>query len=224
MNNLLKSGKVILSLFIISLMLSSCANNGEKAKTKEAEKVTEVKKENTNTLNKIESGSVVKWRASHLGGVQKRFGNVFIKSASISVNDGKLSNAKVLIDMNTLTVESFPKGSDQKSDLTGHLKSGDFFDAKNYPYSKFELTSVKNISGEYNSEITGNLTIKDVTKSITFKANLDVSDNSVTIKSEDFSIDRTDWGLKYHVEGTVGVPVNYLISNDIGFTIIMTVK
>ena len=71
--------------------------------------------------------------------------------------------------------------------------------------------------------VTGNLTILDVTKSITFKANISINENEVSVISEDFSIDRTEWGLTYHVEGSEGVPVDYLIANDIGFTINLTV-
>jgi len=215
--------KVVLMLFVFAIVMSSCSNNGKKAETKDAEKVTVVKNEKTNDYNKIKSGSVIKWRASHLGGTNKRFGNVFLKNASVLVNQGKVSNATFLIDMNTITVESFPEGSDQKRDLTRHLKSSDFFDVQKYPVSKFELTKIKGIEGKFNSEVTGNLTIKDVTKSITFKANVKVDDNKVSVKSEDFSVDRTDWNLKYHVKGSPGIPVNYLISNDIGFTIDITV-
>ena len=214
---------VVLMLFVFAIAMSSCSNNGKKAETKDAEKVTIVKNEKTNDFNKIKSGSVVKWRASHLGGTNKRFGNVFLKNASLLVNEGKLSNATINIDMATVTVESFPQGSDEKRDLTKHLKSNDFFNAQQFPISKFELTKVKGIEGDFNSDVTGNLTIKNVTKSITFKANINIDDNAVSIKSEDFSVDRTDWNLKYHIKGSPGVPVNYLISDDIGFTIDVTV-
>ena len=69
----------------------------------------------------------------------------------------------------------------------------------------------------------GNLTMLDVTKSITINANVKVSENEVSVKSEDFKINRTDWGLSYNTEGTAGVPVDYLIANDIGFTIDVTI-
>ncbi len=215
--------KIILLSVVFIAILGSCSNNGKKAETGEAKKVIKKNNSNSNNYNKIKSGSVVKWRASHLGGTNKRFGNVFLKSAEVSVNKNQIANAKILIDMNSLTVESFPTGSDEKRDLTKHLKSGDFFDVQKYPVSKFELTGIKKISGDYNSELTGNLTIKDITKSISFKANVNVDDDAISIKSEDFSVDRTDWNLKYHMKGSPGIPVNYLISNDIGFTIDATI-
>ncbi|MDA3882878.1 MAG: hypothetical protein PF481_06315, partial [Bacteroidales bacterium] len=57
----------------------------------------------------------------------------------------------------------------------------------------------------------------------TFLANVFVADSSVSIASEDFSVDRRKWGLNYNTEGTKGVPVDYLIANDVGFTIYVTV-
>ena len=127
------------------------------------------------------------------------------------------------MDMASLTVENFPEGAAEKGKLTGHLQSGDFFNIEKYPTSKFVLTKREGTAGEYNSRITGNLTMLDVTKSITFIANVKVSENEVSVKSEDFKINRTDWGLSYNTEGTAGVPVDYLIANDIGFTIDVTI-
>ena len=76
-----------------------------------------------------------------------------------------------------------------------------------------------NTTGDFNTKVEGNLTIMGQTKSIVFSANIEVSDMGVSINSENFSIDRRDWGLTYHIEGSEGVPVDYLITNDIGFTI-----
>ena len=211
--------KLILSIAIVGMTLSSCNNNGKKVDTKDAKKVTVVSTSQTITLNNIDEGSFVNWRASHLGGVQPRFGKVFIKDVTFAVNNGKLANATVTMNLSSLTVESFPEESEQTAKLEGHLKSPDFFNIEKYPTSKFELTQLKESSGDFNSKITGNLTISDITKSITFNANVEISENRASIKSEDFSIDRTDWNLTYNTEGTEGVPVDYLISNNIGFTI-----
>ncbi len=211
--------KLILTSLVIGAMLTSCSNNGKKAETKDAEEVETIKKETTVTYKTLMDGSHVDWRATHLGGLNPRYGIIIIQKAKFMVNENKLTNAKAVLDMASFTVESFPDGDEQIEQLTGHLKSADFFDVGKYPVSTFELTKIKNASGDYNSTITGNLTIMDVTKSITFDANIIVSDNEVSIKSEDFSVNRTDWGLTYNTEGTAGVPTDYLIANDIGFTI-----
>ncbi len=215
--------KIFILMAITGLFMSSCSNNGNKAETGDAEDVTIEKTDETVTYNKIKDGSYMEWRASHLGGVSRRFGKVFFKDATLLVNNGNLTNAEVIVDMNSLTVENFEEGSEDKENLTGHLKGEDFFNVEKYPTSKFELTGVEKTEGDFNSLVTGNLTILDVTKSITFKANISINENEVSVISEDFSIDRTEWGLTYHVEGSEGVPVDYLIANDIGFTINLTV-
>ncbi len=211
--------KIFLSVLIIGAFLSSCSTNGKKAETKDAKEVKIVKNNQTISFQTIKNGSYINWRATHLGGVQERYGKVYFKKAKILVNEGRISNASILIDMSTLTVESFPEGAEEIAKLTGHLKSPDFFNIEKYPYSKFELTGVQESNGDYNSLVTGNLTILDVTKSISFNANINISDNEVSIKSENFSVDRKNWGLTYNTEGTKGVPVDYLISDDISFTI-----
>ncbi len=47
----------------------------------------------------------------------------------------------------------------------GHLKGGEFFDAEQYPAMKFVSTGLSKKGDDY--ELTGHLTIKDVTKPIT---------------------------------------------------------
>lgn len=216
--------KSILMTFALLAILSACSNNGNKAETKEAQKVEVTENAQTNSFTKIANGSQINWRASHLGGLQKRFGKVNLKSADVKVNDGKVSNATILIDMNTLIVESFPAGAPQGPKLTGHLKSPDFFNTATYPTAKFELTKTAPAEGAFNTTVTGNLTIMDITKSITFKANINVAPDKVSIKSEDFAVDRKDWGLTYHTEGTPDVPKDYLIADDLGFTINVTLS
>ena len=51
-------------------------------------------------------------------------------------------------------------------DRDNHLKSGDFFDVENYPSIDFTSTSITKDGDDY--KVTGDLTIKDVTKSVTF--------------------------------------------------------
>lgn len=48
-----------------------------------------------------------------------------------------------------------------------HLKSADFFDVENFPTITFESTSIT-VNPDGTGTITGDLTVKDITKSITF--------------------------------------------------------
>ena len=185
----------------------------------DAETVETVKTETTVEYQTIKEGSYLDWRASHLGGLEARFGKLFAKSASVLVNNGVVTNATIEVDMNSLTVENFGEDAETAAKLSGHLLSPDLFNTEAFPTSKFELTSIAKGTEEFNSSITGNLTILEVTKSITFNANVTVSENEVAVVSEDFAITRQDWGIIYHTEGDEGVPAEYVIANEIGFTI-----
>ena len=47
-----------------------------------------------------------------------------------------------------------------------------------------------------NYTVSGNLTLKDSTKNISFPANLTMADNKLSAKAN-FNIDRTQWGIVY---------------------------
>ncbi len=210
--------KTIISAFVIALAFIACKSD-KKVETSAAKEVEIIKEVDTQTYKKVAKGSQLKWRATHLGGLQPRFGTVKLDKASVLVNDNKITNATFVVDLATLSVDNFDEGAEQKGKLEGHLKSADFFNIEKYPTATFEMTKLTPLTGNYNSEMTGNLTISGVTKSITFKTNVAVHPEAVTINSEDFIINRQDWGLSYHSEGDAGVPKDYLIDNGIGFTV-----
>lgn len=65
----------------------------------------------------------------------------------------------------TIDVASLDTNQQQRDD---HLRSADFFEAEKYPQIKFQSTAFKKVSdAEYT--LTGDLTIKETTKPITFK-------------------------------------------------------
>src|SRR5690606_22063799 len=75
-----------------------------------------------------------------------------------------------LADLTTATIAfSFDVASIDTSseDRDNHLKSADFFDVENNPTIDFKSTSITKDGDDY--EVTGDLTIKGVTKSITFE-------------------------------------------------------
>ena len=85
-------------------------------------------------------------------------------------------------------------------DFDAHLRSDDFFDAEKYPTITFKSTAVK-ASGKNKLSVTGDLTIKGITKSVT----LDVTINKIGMQplaqreaagfAATTTIKRTDFGL-----------------------------
>ena len=208
-------------LIVMATVSYSCKDTSKQVESKQAATVVVNQTVNTSKYEKIKNGSVLNWKATHLGGINPRIGKIYVKEASVLVNDSKVTNISVTINMDKIMVDNLPE--EDAEELVKHLKSEDFFHIEKYPFSKFDLTDLETIEGEYNSKVTGNLTILGISKSITFKANLTISEEGVSVISENFSINRTDWGLTYNAKGTAGVPLDYLISDEVGFQIVTTI-
>jgi polyisoprenoid-binding protein YceI len=78
--------------------------------------------------------------------------------------------------------------------LTRHLMSPDFFGVDQYPTATFTATSL--VPSAQNYQVTGNLDLHGVKKSISFPATISVSDEAVTLKAE-FAINRRDFNVNY---------------------------
>jgi polyisoprenoid-binding protein YceI len=105
-----------------------------------------------------------------------------------------------------IEVASLESRSDQRDT---HLRSADFFDVEKYPYMTFKLTGLQIIDDE-NFKVTGDLTVKDVTKPITLDATVegrmpDPFGNKERVGiSARGQLNRMDWGLNWNgVAGTV---------------------
>jgi polyisoprenoid-binding protein YceI len=103
--------------------------------------------------------SGVSFQISHLGlsYVQGRFDN-FSGSFSIDTADPGKSSFTM-----TIKTESIDTNNSKRDD---HLRSPDFFNAKQFPAITFTSTSVKAIEGGY--DVTGDLTLHGQTAPVTF--------------------------------------------------------
>ena len=84
-----------------------------------------------------------------------------------------------------------------------HLRSADFFDAETYPTIAFVSTAIRQ-TGDDRFEVTGDLTIRDVTHPATFAVELDgivpgMSGARHAGLSASTKLRRTDWGLDWNV-------------------------
>jgi len=170
-------------LATLSLFVSGCVNPADKtedARVSEAvDAVESIASARTYSISGDSTISFVgsKVTGSHEGGF-KEF------SGTIEVADGKIAPASKI----TIQMDSLWSDNDR---LTGHLKNADFFDVPNFPTAEFVVTSM-NGSGE----LTGNLTMHGVTKSITFPSDVEIAGSLVSLKAE-FDIKRFDWGIVY---------------------------
>ncbi|MFW5820144.1 MAG: YceI family protein [Bacteroidota bacterium] len=190
--------KRIFFLFGITALLFSCnAKNAEQAKSGEAQQVNEA---SGSEFSLDSNTSKIMWRGAKVGG--EHHGIVNAKSGNIMVEDGNLTGGTIVIDLNS--IENHDLKGDMNARLVGHLKSEDFFYTEEYPEAVFEIVSVKEYTGDATEseidpthEITGNLTMRGVTKSITFPAMVSVDGNKVSASTNEFAIDRTLWGVNF---------------------------
>ncbi|GAB7257975.1 YceI family protein [Polaribacter sp. OB-PA-B3] len=180
--------KVILSLVMVASVLTACkSEKKEKVEAKE-----EVKVEATQDLNNVDvANSVITWKGTKPTGAHN--GTIMLKEGSLNVEEGKLVGGTFVVDMSSMKNEDLDAESGAK--LVGHLSAPDFFDVATYPMSKFVITNVEEAEGKL--AVTGNLTVKDVTKSITIPAMLTTEGDVTTFTSEKFNVDRADFNVKY---------------------------
>lgn len=170
--------------------------------------------------NKKVTASNIRWKAYKALNADafSHYGTIKLKSGNIVMNGNDLAGGNFILDMNTIVADDMKNDKKMKLYLENHLKSEDFFDVKKYPTVFFKINSVKKKIGKYNSQITGNLTIKNITKSISFPANVVVKGNAVEVTSAQFTFNRKDFGLNYDVFEDM------IIKNDVEMNINFTAK
>lgn len=188
--------KTIFSLFILASMsvFVSC----KKEATTEAVETVVPSAEAMNYKIDLQN-SVVEWKGSKPTGTHT--GTIQFMDGQALVNAEKLEGGKFVFDMNSITVTDL-KAGDGKEDLEMHLKgTGEkekedhFFNAGKYPKGSFEITGVAEENGK--SMITGNLVLKEISKSVTIPATITNEANAITVKTEAFKINRTEWNINY---------------------------
>ncbi len=205
--------KVSYLLAAAMFLFAACADapESDKAATTEAQEVNTTK----GTSFKVDTtASKVEWVATKVTAYHT--GTLNVKSGELIVQDGNVTGGNFVLDMTSIVV-SGPPGSDAKANakLLAHLKSPDFFDVAANPEATFTITSVTPFSGTAKDSadprqesiskykvtnpthtVSGNLTIKAVTKNITFPAQLTISGSSANAIAK-FNINRQDWDITY---------------------------
>lgn len=202
--------KIVLSAVVISaLTLTSCNNTNTQQKaetTTQAEQMQteaeKVQKEEAKFAYTVASTSVIEWVGTKPTG--KHNGTVNVTEGGVNTENQSITNGKFIIDMNTITVLDLAAG-DGKEDLEGHLKGtgkeeaeDHFFNVKKFPTATFEF---KSFDG---TNVVGDLTIKGITKEVSFPATVTVTDTEVNIESKAFKINRVDFGVNYASKSVFG--------------------
>ena len=187
---------IAIPLFALTLLFTGCGN---KATNEVVDNNTE---ENTNDTAIVEekdgsmidvSKSFIRWEGSKKVGATHN-GTINLKSGELDRSGSKINGGQFVIDMDTIVNE----------DLTGtgaitlenHLKSADFFNVEEYPEGMFEITEIEKVKDD-NYNVTGDLTLKGITESISFPATITEEENDVLRMKGKSVLDRTLWDVRF---------------------------
>ena len=160
------------------------------------------------------SHSHVGFSVSHMvvSSVSGRFKDV---TGKVALDDGDLTKSQIDITIKADSIDT----DEPKRDA--HLKSPDFFDAAKFPTLTFHSTKI--VHGGKGFKLTGDLKIRDVTKSVTLDGTLSKPVNNpfaagkqIRAAAFEGKIKRGDFGLKWNKAlDTGGVVVGDDVTLDI---------
>lgn len=204
----------------------ACKNNNEnKVEPGEAQEAA-VATEEAMTYEIDTTASTIEWRGTKPTG--EHVGTINIEDGTLMATTEEITSGRVVIDMNSITVTDEGMEEKDKRSLEDHLKGTvegketDFFNVNKYPTATFEITGVTEENGQ--KVLQGNLTLKEETKNIQFPVNTEINGETITLKSETFIIDRTNWGVNYGSKSVFDNLGDKFISDEMELTINVTAR
>ena len=162
------------------------------------------------TIDKVHSN--VKFTVTHLV-ISEVEGYFKMFDGTVEHSKADFSDAKInfTVDVNSINTDNENRDK--------HLKSDDFFNAEKFPQMKFESTSFTPL-GNNKYKLVGNLTIRDVTKPVTFDVTYGGTANmGNTVKSgfkAKTTINRFDYNLKWDRATEAG---GMVVGKDVDITV-----
>ena len=142
----------------------------------------------TSTFKVDTQKSIILWNGKKVTG--EHSGTIKLAGGTLNLSGTKLAQGSFTIDMTTITSTD---GAGAR--LEGHLKADDFFGVEKFPTANFVITKVTPAAGKLT--VSGNLTIKGITKALSFPATLAVKGNSLTAVAKGVKVDRTKYDIRY---------------------------
>ena len=156
--------------------------------------------------------SSIKFTVTHMV-ISEVEGSFKIFDGTVEHTKDDFSDAKINFSIDVNSVNTDNENRDK------HLKSDDFFNAEKFPAMKFEGTSLTPAGGN-KYKLTGNLTIRDVTKPVVFDVTFGGIAKSQRGNKAGFkataTINRFDYNLKWSAATEAG---GLVVSKDVAITV-----
>ena len=135
------------------------------------------------------SKSNITWVGKKVTGSHE--GTIKFKEGALTFKGAKLTGGNFVVNMASIAVTDL-KAGEGKEKLEGHLKADDFFGTEKFPLGTLKFTKVAaKQNGIYT--VTGDLTLKGITKPITFDMLVKGTKASAALV-----VDRTKYDIKYN--------------------------
>lgn len=156
--------------------------------------------------------SSVRFSVSHMV-VSEAEGTFKTWDGTVENTKADFTDAKIAFTIDVNSINTDNENRDK------HLKSPDFFDAEKFPSIKFESTSMQSL-GNNKYKLSGNLTLKDVTKPVTFDVTYGGSITGQRGTKAGFkattTINRFDYNLKWDRATETG---GLVVGKDVEITV-----
>ncbi len=142
--------------------------------------------------------SKVEWTGRNLTGAHS--GTIKLREGSIEIESGRPVSGSFTLEMRDTECTDLKDGK-MREMLEAHLKAEDFFDVERFPEAVFLLSEITPLPeaplGNPNFQISGDLTLKGVTRDLGFRAMLAPTPDGLLAADAHFDIDRTHWNVIY---------------------------
>ena len=201
------NNKILMTLLSVATVITACNNapKGDKAQITNAQEAAE----STGQQFLVDTtASRIRFTGNGVG--KNHPGKFKLNSGNVKISNNQITGGEFAINIKSMELEE--KEAMFQDKLKPHLLSGDFFDAEKFGTAKFVISKVEPYKANdkdtslvegANFTISGNLTLKNTTKNITFPVRVDLDDNLLKAKAN-FDIDRRQWQMNYGNDKTLG--------------------
>jgi hypothetical protein len=183
--------RFILSFAALLLLASACTQAPKAPEAVATESVQGVISGDTVAIDK--AASTIGWIGTKVSGYHN--GTISLQDAHFLVRGDTIVGGSFILDMKSIA--DLDLKGEWKTKLEGHLKSPDFFAVDSFPTASFAVTSLSPATPADSAThiVSGNLTLRGVTKQISFPATL--SGGEQFRAQARFNLNRKDFGVMY---------------------------
>lgn len=139
--------------------------------------------------------SEISWKGTKRLFTAGHEGTIKLEKGSLIFEDDKLVGGKIVADMRTIRITKTEVSENDKNFLTNYLKTTEF-NIADYPRAIFEISRVVYSSADKEKvQVSGKMTIKDVTKEISFPAKIVQMDRDSKNFLAEITLKRSEWGI-----------------------------